>query len=252
MSCCKITEKGCSSLASALNSNPSHLKELDLTYNYPGESGENLLSATLKISHCSLNTLRLEHGGKIRMQPKPKKYSCELTMDPNTAHTRLSLCDENRKVVCGWKPHSYYDHPERFDVYQQVLCRESLTGRCYWEAEWTGWVEIAVTYKSISRKGESFDCKFGQNVKSWRLDCSKNSYSVYHNKNSTSIPVPPSSSNRVGVYVDCPAGTLSFYSVSSDTHTLTLLHTFYTTFTEPLYAAFWVYDDSSVCVCKIE
>ncbi|KAI4905550.1 hypothetical protein NFI96_022232 [Prochilodus magdalenae] len=138
LSCCKITEKGCSSLASALNSNPSHLKELDLTYNYPGESGGNLLSATLKIPHCSLNTLRLEHGGKIRMQPKPKKYSCELTMDPNTAHTRLSLCDENRKVVCGWKPHSYYDHPERFDVYQQVLCRESLTGRCYWEAEWTG------------------------------------------------------------------------------------------------------------------
>ncbi|MGL5902995.1 MAG: SPRY domain-containing protein, partial [Cetobacterium sp.] len=50
-------------------------------------------------------------------------------------------------------------------------------------------------------------------------------------------------SNRVGVYVDVSAGTLSFYSVSD---TLTHLHTFNTTFTEPLYAGFKVYPDSPV------
>ncbi|KAI4875121.1 hypothetical protein NFI96_006864, partial [Prochilodus magdalenae] len=48
LSRCMITEKGCSSLASALSSNPSHLKELDLTYNHPGQSGVKLLSARLK------------------------------------------------------------------------------------------------------------------------------------------------------------------------------------------------------------
>ncbi|XP_049334860.1 NACHT, LRR and PYD domains-containing protein 12 [Astyanax mexicanus] len=69
LSGCMITEKGCSSLASALNSNPSHLKELDLTYNHPGESGEKLLSARLEDPHCSLETLRMEHGGEIRIKP---------------------------------------------------------------------------------------------------------------------------------------------------------------------------------------
>ncbi|KAG9262176.1 NLR family CARD domain-containing protein 3-like, partial [Astyanax mexicanus] len=58
LSGCLVTEEGCSSLASALNLNPSHLKELDLTYNHPGESGVNLLSARLEDPHCSLETLR--------------------------------------------------------------------------------------------------------------------------------------------------------------------------------------------------
>ncbi|KAG9283918.1 NACHT, LRR and PYD domains-containing protein 12-like [Astyanax mexicanus] len=71
LSGCMITEKGCSSLSSALSSNPSHLKELDLTYNHPGESGE--LSARLKDPHCSLETLRMEHGGEIRIKPGLKK-----------------------------------------------------------------------------------------------------------------------------------------------------------------------------------
>ncbi len=39
-----VTEEGCGYLASALSSNPSHLKELDLSYNNPGESGVKLLS----------------------------------------------------------------------------------------------------------------------------------------------------------------------------------------------------------------
>ncbi|XP_036420114.1 NACHT, LRR and PYD domains-containing protein 12-like [Colossoma macropomum] len=244
LSGCMITEKGCSSLALALNSNPSHLKELDLTYNHPGGSGVKLLSARLDDPHCSLNTLRVEHGGENRIKPGLKKYSCEVTLDPNTAHSSLSLSDGNRKVVNVRSSQSYPDHPERFDWYPQVLCRESLTGRCYWEAEWSGEVYIAVTYKSISRKGYSADCRFGGNEKSWSLDCSNNRYSFRHNNNSTELSAPPFSSERVGVYLDCPASSLSFYSVSS--HRLTHLHTFNTTFTEPLYAGFFVWD--SVCL----
>ena len=58
LSGCLITEEGCSSLASALSSNPSHLRELDLSYNHPGDSGEKLLSAGLENPHWRLDTLR--------------------------------------------------------------------------------------------------------------------------------------------------------------------------------------------------
>ncbi|KAL7846204.1 hypothetical protein AOLI_G00243960 [Acnodon oligacanthus] len=99
LSGCMVAEQGCSYLASALSSNPSHLKELDLTYNHPGESGEKLLFTRLEDPHCSLSSLRMEHGGAIRMKPGPKKYFCDLTLDPNTAHTLLSLQNGKRKVI---------------------------------------------------------------------------------------------------------------------------------------------------------
>ncbi|XP_036419906.1 ribonuclease inhibitor-like isoform X2 [Colossoma macropomum] len=248
LSGCMITAKGCSSLASALSSNPSHLKDLDLTYNHPGESGVKLLSARREDPHCSLSTLRVEHGGENRIKTGLKKYSCEVTLDPNTAHSSLCLSEGNRKVQRVEFLQSYPEHPERFDEWYQVLCRESLTGRCYWEAEWSGDVNIAVTYKSISRKGRSDDCLFGRNEKSWILCCSNKRYFVRHNKNRTILSAPPSSSDRVGVYVDCLAGSLSFYSVSSDTNTMTHLHTFKTTFTEPLCAGFYADYYSSVCL----
>uniref|UniRef100_A0A674D151 NACHT domain-containing protein n=2 Tax=Salmo trutta TaxID=8032 RepID=A0A674D151_SALTR len=37
LSGCLVTEEGCAALSSALRSNPSHLKELDLSYNHPGD-----------------------------------------------------------------------------------------------------------------------------------------------------------------------------------------------------------------------
>ncbi|XP_066512529.1 NACHT, LRR and PYD domains-containing protein 12-like [Hoplias malabaricus] len=254
LSGCLITKEGCAFLVSALSSNPSHLKELDLSYNHPGDTGVKLLSVRLKDPHCRLDALRLEHGGEIRIKPGPRKYACELILDPNTVNTHLSLYEGNRKVNRVKERQSYPDHPERFSVWDQVLCRESLTGRCYWETKWSGGgVYISVVYKSIGRKGVSDDCGFGENEKSWSLICCNNSYSVRHNNNSTALPPPPSRSNRVGVYVDCPAGTLSFYSVSTDTHTLTHLNTLTTTFTEPLCAGFHLWgSDSSVSLCQIK
>uniref|UniRef100_A0A8C7LBF2 NACHT, LRR and PYD domains-containing protein 12-like n=1 Tax=Oncorhynchus kisutch TaxID=8019 RepID=A0A8C7LBF2_ONCKI len=249
LSGCLVTEEGCVSLVSALRSNPSHLRELDLSYNHPGDSGVRLLSTRLEDPHCRLEKLNVDHGGEYAMKPGLRKYVCDLTLDPNTVNRLLSLSEENRKVTCGRKKQPYPDHPERFEVCRQVLCRERLTGRCYWEVEWSGgWPVIGVTYKGINRSGGGKDCGLGWNDKSWSLFCSDNSYTARHNCNTTLIDVPPSSSHRVGVYLDWPAGTLSFYRVSSDT--LTHLNTFYTTFTEPLYPGFWVYDDSSVSLIK--
>ncbi|KAK6291521.1 hypothetical protein J4Q44_G00382870, partial [Coregonus suidteri] len=245
LSGCLVTEEGCASLVSALKSNPSHLRELDLSYNHPGDSGVRLLSAGLEDPHCRLEKLNVEHGGENTMKPGLRKYVCDLTLDPNTVNRLLSLSEENRKVTCRREEQPFPDHPERFKDCGQVLCKEGLTGRCYWEVEWSGReAVIGVAYKGISRRGRGDDCWIGCNDKSWSLICSDNSYSAWHNNKSTTIDVPSSSSHRVGVYLDWPAGTLSFYRVSSDT--LTHLYTFHSTFTEPLYPGFWVHVDSSV------
>ncbi|XP_051994489.1 uncharacterized protein LOC127652407 [Xyrauchen texanus] len=253
LSGCMVTEAGCYSVASALNSNTSHLRELDLSYNHPGESGVKLLSKRLNDPNCTLHKLNVDHRGEFRITAGPRKYVCDLTLDSNTAHTELILSEGNRKVTRVRECQSYPDHPERFDVYHQVLCRESLTGRYYWETQWSGRyaVGISVSYKEISRKGESLDCVFGFNVNSWCLRCSDDRFTVSHNNNNTDIRSRSHGCKRVGVYLDYPAGTLSFYSVS-DTHTLTHLHTFNTTFTRPLYAGFTVYPDSSASLCEIE
>ncbi|XP_072564230.1 NACHT, LRR and PYD domains-containing protein 3-like [Paramormyrops kingsleyae] len=247
---CRVTQRGCSSLASALKSNPSHLRELDLSYNHPGDSGVKLLSALLEDPSCKLEKLNVDHSGKCRTRPGIHKYSCQLMLDPNTANRDLSLSTGNRKATCGAKRQPYPDHPERFDGWTQVLCRESLTGRCYWEAEWTGEdARIGVTYKGIERKGDSADCVLGHNDKSWSLFCSPRRYSVLHKNKQTVIPIKPSGSHRVGVYLDWAAGTLSFYRVSSDR--LTLLYSFTSSFTEPLYPGFLVYPNSPVSLCML-
>uniref|UniRef100_A0A3B5R0W6 B30.2/SPRY domain-containing protein n=1 Tax=Xiphophorus maculatus TaxID=8083 RepID=A0A3B5R0W6_XIPMA len=251
LSGCLVSEEGCASLASALTSNPSHLKELDLSYNHPGDSGVKLLSAGLKDPHWRLEALR--YGGTCCripfLTPGLRKYSCQLTIDTNTVNRKLKLSEDNRKVTHVEELQSYPDHPDRFDSYPQLLCRTGLTGRCYWEVEWRGGVYISVSCRRIRRKGDSADCVFGYNVHSWSLSCSDDvGYSVWHNNIKTRLS-SSSVSNRVAVYVDCPAGILSFYRVSSDS--LILLHTFNTTFTEPLIPGFrfWFSSGSSVFLC---
>uniref|UniRef100_A0A8C5A6N9 NACHT domain-containing protein n=1 Tax=Gadus morhua TaxID=8049 RepID=A0A8C5A6N9_GADMO len=172
LSFCLVTQEGCAFLASALSSNPSHLRELDLSYNHPGDSGAALLSAGLEDPRWRLDTLSVEHGGVWRLKPAPQRYACDLTLDPNTAHRLLSLSEGNRKVTRVGGDQSYPDHPDRFVSHPQVLGREALTGRCYWEVEREGWVVIGVTYRGITRRGGGPDSRLGLNNKSWVLHCS--------------------------------------------------------------------------------
>ncbi|XP_026993740.2 E3 ubiquitin/ISG15 ligase TRIM25-like [Tachysurus fulvidraco] len=181
-----------------------------------------------------------EEFNKIR----PQDF-CYLTLDPNTVHPEFILSEKNRVVKCSKTQQRYSDHPERFDYWPQVLCKESVCGRCYWEVEWSGdVVYISVSYIEISRKGWGYECGFGGNSQSWSLRCSSSSVSFWHNNIETELRGP--SSSRIGVYVDYSAGTLSFYSVSN---TMRLLHRVHTTFTQPLYPGFRMCNISSVRFC---
>ncbi|XP_032396619.1 tripartite motif-containing protein 16 [Etheostoma spectabile] len=178
---------------------------------------------------------------KTREQPKTRddflKYSCQLVLEVNSVHRNLHLSEGNRTATMKNEPKNYPDHPDRFDHWQQVLCRESLTDRCYWEVDWSGTeIDIAATYRGIRRKGNSNECSLGWNDKSWSLYCSDSKYSFVHNNKSKDIAAPMSS--RIGIYLDHAAGILAFYSVSDG---MQLLHRVQTTFTQPLYPAFSVW-----------
>ncbi|XP_017294719.1 NACHT, LRR and PYD domains-containing protein 4E [Kryptolebias marmoratus] len=249
LSGCLITEEGCASLASALSSNPPHLKELDLTYNHPGASGVKLLQSRVEDPYCSLAVLRVDHCGKQWLTPGLKKYYCELELDTNTVSRKLQLSNNNKKVMIVNEEQPYPDHPDRFE-WSQLLCKNGLTGRCYWEVEWSNGVLVSVSYRGIRRKGQSSDCWFGGNDQSWSLRCcDKMGYAISHKNMMEVITVPAASLwHRVAVYLDHPAGILSFYRVSSDT--LVHLHTFNTTFSEPLYPGFGLWPDSWVSPCS--
>ncbi|XP_053498580.1 tripartite motif-containing protein 16-like [Ictalurus furcatus] len=206
---------------------------------------------------CQEEFIRIpEHAAAVQIilpsEPKSRQdflqYFCDLTLDPNTVNYNLILSERNRAVTYTERKQQYSDHPERFDTYKQVLSKENVCGRCYWEAEWNGdvWVYISVSYKDISRKGRGNERWFGHNNQSWSLCCSTSSLFFCHNNIKTRLTGPPSF--RIGVYVDHSAGTLSFYSVSD---TMNLLHRVHTTFTQPLYAGFWVpYYGSTLRLCN--
>ncbi|XP_016533046.1 NACHT, LRR and PYD domains-containing protein 14-like [Poecilia formosa] len=214
LSGCLISEEGCASLVSALTSNPSLLKELDLSYNHPGDAEVKRLLAGLKDPHWRLKALRVEPSGVQWLTPGLRKYSCQLTIDTNTVSRELKLSEDNRKVTLVEELQSYPDHLDRFDV-PQLLCRTGLTGRCYWEVEWRGGVFISVSSREIKRRGDWKDCRFGYYYQSWSLSCSD----------------------------------VHGYSVRVSADSLIHLHTYNTTFTEPLYAGFgfwWTSPGSSV------
>lgn len=143
------------------------------------------------------------------------------------------------------------DHPDRFERCPQVLCREGLLDSVYWEVAWSGGADIGVTYNNISRNGDAASCLLGHNERSWSLECAEGFYTPCHDNKRYKSSSPQPFTRRVGVYLDWSAGALSFYGVSKDA--MVHLHTFTSTFSEPLYPAFWVWDyEGAVSLCQVE
>ena len=200
------------------------------------QHGEKLLEAlTEEWRSISLTVTEVD---VLLQQPEHKnradylKYSRELTLDPNMANTHLLLSEGNKKVIVV-REHQFYSlHPDRFTDSSQVLSKESLTERCYWEVELKGGgVYNGVAYRNISRVGSLTDeYGLGLNNKSWALTCYQDRYTFWHLDHST--------------------GVLSFYSVSE---TMTLLRRVQTPFTQPLYAGFWFNSSgNSAEFCKLQ
>ncbi|GAA6086925.1 NACHT, LRR and PYD domains-containing protein 12-like isoform X1 [Tachysurus ichikawai] len=257
LSGCLVTEEGFSLLAIALSSNSSSvLTDLDLSYNNPGDKGEKLLSELLNNPNCKLKTLKMEPKSARFIKAGVKKYACELTFNPNTVHTHLCLSESNKKVSSTDQNQQYPDHPERFQVYRHVLCNETLSHRCYWEVCFEdSSSDIGIAYPGIPRDDlnmpllESY-MKFGLNQGSWAL-CIIDSERFFARHDSEETDIYILKSNRIGVYLDRPAGILSFYSISPDTHSLTHLHTFCTDFEMPVRPGFSV-ERGSLTLCQLD
>ncbi|XP_035769634.1 tripartite motif-containing protein 16-like isoform X2 [Neolamprologus brichardi] len=211
-----------------LFSNFTESTEIPFTKHHPLLYFDDVPAAVLEVKNKLQDDLQ-EGWQKPQTRAEFLKFSTQLTLDPDTVNMRLLLSEENRRATFVSKKQAYPGHPERFMNRSQVLSRESLTGRHYWEVEWSGFgIYIAVAYKSISRTGDQSE--FGNNSESWALDCYSSNYSLSHGKNCYRFTGPVSS--KIGVYLDHRAGILSFYSVSG---TMILLHRVQTTFTQPLY-----------------
>ncbi|MBN3308608.1 BT2A2 protein, partial [Amia calva] len=157
----------------------------------------------------------------------------------NTAHPQLKISGDLLSAVCLPNPQPYPDHPDRFNTFGQVLSRQSFSsGTHHWEMEVEGVWRVGISYKSIKRKEEDYSVVLGNNSVSWCLQQTDNKQlAIQYNNIQTVLPVTRSPS-RVAVSLDYSAGSVSFYEAGD---TLTHLHTFSTTFTEPVYKGFGVY-----------
>ncbi|XP_037608445.1 tripartite motif-containing protein 16-like [Sebastes umbrosus] len=229
--------------SSSINIRPvQHFEDVTAAVSEARDKLENILTeAWTKISLTGTEVDILWPQAEPKTRAGFLQYSCQITLDPNTANPELILSEGNRKARLT-RPSLFpgirmlqQGHPGSFRNIdsQQVLSRESLTGRHYWEVEWSGVVSVLVTYVHMRRTFH--ESSFGKNDEPWAVHCSYEGYELRHN--GIRIPISGPQSSRVGVYLDHSAGILCFYSVSK---TMTLLHRVQTTFTRPLYAGLFV------------
>ncbi|KAM9299493.1 E3 ubiquitin/ISG15 ligase TRIM25-like [Gastrophryne carolinensis] len=162
----------------------------------------------------------------------------DLLLDVDTAGNYLNISRDLRMASWAEPVNCYAQAPMRF-VNNQVLSKENYTSGChYWNVETgnTGAFRFGIAYPSIDRKK---NCLIGDNNKSWSLRRFNKKYFVMHDKKEISLPYIPANQN-LGVYLDYEAGRLSFYELGDK---IRHLHTFTTTFTEPLHAAFLVFEN---------
>lgn len=173
-------------------------------------------------------------------------------MDPNTVYRHVLLSDGNRKATMRAENLNPPDHPDRFQFWRQVLCKEPLGGSpYYWEVEWTGQkVTIGVSYKEMERKSNDDKSRLGHNELSWSLYWSGSGFSFWHNNQEKLLGAPKA--KRIGIYLDQHAGILAFYSITQNQ--ATLIHRHQQQFTGPLFPGFrfWARVGATVTICQLD
>uniref|UniRef100_A0A8C4SJX7 Uncharacterized protein n=1 Tax=Erpetoichthys calabaricus TaxID=27687 RepID=A0A8C4SJX7_ERPCA len=169
-----------------------------------------------------------------------------LTFDLNTVHTNLTVSQDRKTVTWSESKQSYSPHPERFTYDSQVLCSECFnTGISTWDIKISGeYFKVGVAYQKLERK-KLLTSILGQNSASWCICSLKGEFKAWHNNICTYF-TPTKDLKHIRVCLDYEGGTLSFYQV---TNTLLHLHTFKTTFSEPVYPAFKCGDDTTMTLC---
>ncbi|CAL8338583.1 unnamed protein product [Arctogadus glacialis] len=158
-----------------------------------------------------------------------QQYEVDVTLDPDTAHTRLILSEDGKQVHDGgvWK--KLPGNPKRFTRNICVLSRQSFSsGRFYFEVQVkdkTGWW-LGVARESVDRKGQT---KWTPETGYWILDYYKNGL-VFRDNPSVHCPLR-AELQKVGVFVDYDEGLVSFYDVEARVHICSATGC---TFSEPL------------------
>ncbi|XP_035028290.1 E3 ubiquitin-protein ligase TRIM39 isoform X1 [Hippoglossus stenolepis] len=171
-------------------------------------------------------------------RPNPKirrvqEYAADITLDQNTAHPRLIISVDGKQVHCGDRHQPVPDYPERFDRVVCLLARQGFSsGRHYWEVEVGGktdW-DLGVASRSVSRKGKiTVSPAHGY----WFLSLRDRTDFAFRTEPSTNLTVNLRPS-RIGIYVDCDKGLVSFYNVEARV----LIYTFTDSFPDTIHPFF--------------
>ncbi|KAL4006307.1 NLR family CARD domain-containing protein 3 [Sarotherodon galilaeus] len=126
---CGLSEISCDYLAAALKSNPSHLRQLDLYGNNLKDPDVKQLSDLQQSPDYRLETLSCERRMVTGFRIGHKHFLFRTFMV-----TMVELMMVNRTVCVLREEQLCPDDPERLKQ-QQLVCRDALTGPCYWEVE---------------------------------------------------------------------------------------------------------------------
>uniref|UniRef100_A0A3Q1CMQ8 Uncharacterized protein n=1 Tax=Amphiprion ocellaris TaxID=80972 RepID=A0A3Q1CMQ8_AMPOC len=178
-------------------------------------------------------------------------YGTTPSLDTDTAHPKLQVSDNNRRVTYSEAQQAYTEHEARFSSFPQILASGALEGgRWYWEANVSvddGRWKVGLCEGQIERKSQKDSARLGFNSYSWCLACDKKKVEALHNK--ITAPVDADGLQRVGVYLDFEEGILSFFNVTPG-GSLALMHSFKHSFSGPLYPAFSV-SKTQLAICDL-
>lgn len=161
-------------------------------------------------------------------------FLADITLDPDTAHPRLSLSLDRRSVKLGERCKDLPDNPKRFDSDYCVLGSQGFTaGRHYWEVEVggrRGWA-VGAARETARRKEKTMGPHQEREI--WCVGTNGKKYQALTATEQTALS-PNERPRRFGVYLDYERGQICFYNAESMTH----IHTFNASFHERIFPFF--------------